>query len=99
MNGPERARFLSGHREASAHFDAHPSGVKRIPATLAVQNRTLASMTTLAWGRPSIGRDELARLLDRYRHLYVAWEPGAEVAWAKPYLDSMAELMTEIRLK
>jgi hypothetical protein len=38
-------------------------------------------------------------LLDRHRRLYVAWRPMAELSWAKPYVDLMAGLMTEIRLR
>jgi hypothetical protein len=99
VNAPERARLVSSHSQASGYFDAHRAGVRTIRAALAVQNRNLASQTTLAWGRPSIGRDELAALLERYRHLYLGWTPAAELSWAKPYVDSMAELMTEIRLR
>ena len=99
VNGPESARLASSHTWAGRYFDARRTSIREIPATLAIQNRNLASMTTLAWGRPSIRRDELATLLGRYRRLYVAWRPTAELSWAKPYVDLMAELMTEIRLR
>ena len=99
VNGPDSARLASSHTWAGTYFDAHRTSIREIPATLALQNRSLASITALAFGRPSIRRDELATLLGRYRGLYGAWRPTAESVWAKPYVDLMAELMTEIRLR
>jgi hypothetical protein len=88
-----------GHTDASAYFDAHPGDIREIPATLAVQNRNLASQTALAWGRPSIGQGELLAVFRRYRRLYptVRLDPG--LAWAAPYVAQMADLMQEIRPK
>jgi hypothetical protein len=99
VNDPERALLGSSHSRASAAFEARRSGVKAIPAVLAVQNRNLASRTTLAWGRPSIRREELTRLLARYRDFYAGRRPTAELRWAQPYVDLVAELTREVRVK
>ena len=99
VNEPDLAHLALNHVRASQYFDAHPSDIRRISATLAIQNRTLASQTTLAWGRPSIRRDELVILLHRYRGLYSSWQVHAELSWAKPYVDMMAELMQDIDTK
>src|SRR5438094_1255384 len=74
VNDPGVAHLALNHVPASRHFDAYPAQIKRIPAILAIQNRTLASQTALAWGRPSVRREELVRLLRRYRALYVSWK-------------------------
>lgn len=99
VNGPGALDLARGHTDASAYFDAHPGDIREIPATLAVQNRNLASQTALAWGRPSIGQGELLAVFRRYRRLYptVRLDPG--LAWAAPYVAQMADLMQEIRPK
>lgn len=97
VNEPGVADLVLNHSKASAYFDAHPSDVRRIRGTLAVQNRNLASQTALAWGRPSISRDELLAVFRRYRNLYSARRLAAIPSWARPYVDLMAELMQEIR--
>src|SRR5262249_37876728 len=97
VNEPALAPLALSHSGASQYVDAHPTRVRRIPATLAIQNRNLASQTTLAWTRPSIGRTELVALLGRYRSLYGRWKLSPEEAWARPYVDLMDALMREIR--
>lgn len=99
VSTPGLRHLALNHVKASRHFDARPSDIKRIPATLAIQNRTLASQTTLAWNRPSIRREELVILLSRYRDLYSSWKLPPSLSWAKPYVDMMAELMQSIRAK
>ena len=99
VNEPGLAHLALNHVRASEYFDAHPSDIKRIPATLAIQNRNLASQTALAWNRPSITQEELLNVWYRYRHLYSSRTLGARLSWAKPYVDLMAELMHEIHVK
>jgi len=99
VNEPGVPDLVLDHMRASEYFDAHPSDVRRIPATLAVQNRNLASQTALAWGRPSISRDELLAVFRRYRDLYSSPRLAAALSWARPYVDLMADLMQEIRPK
>jgi hypothetical protein len=87
------------HVDASRFVDAHPADVKRIPVTLSIQNRNLASQTTLAWGRPTIGAGELASLLNQHRRLYARWHADSESRWAEPYVRLMIQLMAEIDVK
>ena len=97
VNGPVALDLARHHAEASAFFDAHPGDIRAVPATLAVQNRNLASQTALAWGRPSIGRDELLAVFRRYRRFYRSVRLGVGLSWATPYVAQMADLMQEIR--
>jgi hypothetical protein len=99
VNEPGVAPLVLSQEKANEYFDAHLSGIRRIPATLAVQNRSLASQTALAWRRPSIGRDELVAVFRRYRNLYSSPRLAAMPSWARPYIALMAELMREIRPK
>jgi hypothetical protein len=99
VSEPELIQAALSHGHASRYFAARPpSEIRRMTGTLAIQNRTLASQTTLAWRRPSIGREELANLLHRYKRLYASWKLAPELSWARPYVDMMAELMQDIRL-
>ena len=99
VNDPVLARFVMSHVQASEYFDSHPTQVRRIPGTLSVQNRSLASRTALAWGRPNISGNELVAALHRYRDLYVSWPVPRGLGWARPYIERMAELMAELRLR
>ena len=99
VSGPGAPDLARNHTEASEYFDAHPADIRRIPAALAVQNRSLASQTALAWGRPSIGRDELLAVFRRYRRLYRSLRLDPGLSWATPYVAEMADLMQEIQPK
>jgi hypothetical protein len=99
VNEPRLASLALDHVEASGYFEAHPSSIRRIPATLAVQNRSLGSQTTLAWGRPTIAPGELVALLRRHRALYASWTPPAGLEWAAPCVAAMRELMCEIEIR
>jgi hypothetical protein len=80
------------HMRASAWVDGSPPGqVAWIPARLSLQNRTLASQTSLAYMRPDITRSQILRKLRRYRRLYRRWR-SAELTWARPYVEMMAAL-------
>lgn len=96
---PSLTPLLSNHVHASRYVDAHPAQVRRLPATLSIQNRSLASQTTLAWGRPTIHSSRLISLVAKYRGLYTDWRPPDGLQWAVPYVRLMAELMTEIRVR
>lgn len=99
VSEPALVPLARNHVKASQHFDRRPADIKRVSGTLAIQNRTLASQTVLAWHRPSIRRQELVTLLRRYRGLYGARAVRPELSWAKPYVDMMAELMREIHVR
>ena len=85
------------HMAAAMHFRAHPADVKRIPATLAIQNRHLGSQTTLAWRRPSIAPHQLVTLLGQHQKRYRSWRLPRDQQWARPYVDLMADLLSDIR--
>jgi hypothetical protein len=99
VHEPALVGLAASHVQASRYFDEHASRVTSIPARLAIQNRNLASQTTLAWRRPSIERDELVILLERHRGLYAAWKATPDLRWAQPYVDLMSELMQDIRVR
>jgi hypothetical protein len=99
LNTPALCPLAERHVRASEFFDTHPTQVEKIPKTLAIQNRSLASQTALAWRRPSISREETIEAFERYRDLYAGWKLRRELRWAQPYVDRMAELMDDIRVR
>jgi hypothetical protein len=96
---PELDSLVRSHLKAGAHFDAQRERIVRLPETLAIQNRNLSSRTALAWRRPSITRQELITKFRRYQQLYRSTTLPASLAWARPYVDGMAELMDDIRIR
>ena len=89
---------LLEHSAGSRWFEQAPVGaVHRIERRLSVQNRTLASQTSLAWRRPSMTRRELVRKFRGYQNLY-SRPVASDLAWCRPYLGMMAELMSRLRL-
>ena len=97
--GPGIKAPLGSHVEASRWFgDRIRSGdgsVKRVEAELSVANRSLASQTTLGQTRLAISRSELLRKFRRYKRLYHRRLPD-DLAWCRPYVAMMAELMNEL---
>ncbi|MGH7898631.1 MAG: hypothetical protein ACREQQ_11805 [Candidatus Binatia bacterium] len=91
--------LLENHMAASAWFDGvGKDRVRRIEERLSVMNRTLASRTSLGFGRPSIRPRELIRKLRRYRALYSApLAPGLE--WCRPYVSMMADLVGRLHVR
>jgi hypothetical protein len=101
VKGPGAKEILGNHVLASGWFEeelTRRSGrVKRIPGPLGVQNRTLASQTTLGHRRYVIGRSELIRKYRRYKRFYERPLPP-DLAWAQPYVAMMSELMDELQI-
>lgn len=99
VNTPELRPLTAHHTTACQYFDQHPDGVKRIAATLAVQNRNVASQTTLrkALSSPA-DRHKLAALVEEHRPLYTR-RLRRDLRWARPYFDEMVTLMAELRVK
>lgn len=91
--------ILRSHVRAGRYFDEHRERIVRIRATLGVQNRNVSSQTAMGWRRPSITREELVRSCDRHRALYASLALPPDLAWARPYVTEMAELMARLRLK
>ena len=90
--------LLMSHVKASDYFDSQKEKVKRIDGHLSIMNRTLASQTSMSWRKPSITKRELIRKFHHYKELYSRIELP-DLAWGKPYIKMMEELMGELRLK
>ena len=93
---PHNRGLLSNHVEASRWFEPRlmkpDGGLRRLDARLSVANRNLGSSTVLRRvNRPA----DLLRRLGPYRRLY-GRELRPELAWARPYVAMMAELMDEL---
>lgn len=90
---------LARHTQASRWAEGPgASRMRRLDARLSVMNRTLASQTSLAFTRPSIRRRELIAKYRAYRVLYRR-EPRPDVAWCRPYVEAMAQLMRRLTLR
>lgn len=91
--------LAESHMRASAWVDDAPAGrVAWIPERLSLQNRTLASQTSLGYGHPEVTRSQILRKRRRYRRLYRRWKT-AELAWARPYVEMMAALTERLELR
>lgn len=99
LNLPDLKPLTLSHATASRYFEAHATAIRRIPWTLAVQNRNLASQTTLNPKRRGVRRAELVMLFEKHRRLYDGWRPTAELEWVSPYVAEMRTLMGEIRVR
>jgi hypothetical protein len=99
VKGPGARDLLEGHVQASHWLEnEEPGALTRIERRLSAMNRTLASRTSLAVGRPSITRSQLIRKFHKYRKLYDRVNVP-ELAWAAPYLAMMSDLMAELRIR
>ncbi len=91
--------LAESHMRASAWVDGSAGGaVAWIPARLSLQNRTLASQTSLAYGRPAVTRSQLLRKHRRYRRLYRRWD-APELAWARPYVEMIGALTERLEVR
>jgi hypothetical protein len=104
VKSAETEPLLMSHVRASEWYGGEGAGrVKRIEGRLGIQNRTLAGYTSFHrtnLGRPkaSVTRSELIRKYVRYRKLYAGLEL-AELAWARPYIGMMSDLMAELKIR
>lgn len=97
--GPGMAPLALHHLDASRYFLTRPRELKYLPMALSMHNRSLASQTVLAKGRPTITRDELIETYERYRTLYAGTRLSRDLRWAEPYVASMSELMDELKMR
>jgi hypothetical protein len=95
VNGPAAAPCVNSHVVASGWFTAHPEHVRWLDAHLSVMNRTMASQTSF---RSVASRAAFRRKFRRYQVLYARPLPEA-LAWARPYVGKMADLMSGVRLR
>lgn len=75
--------------------------VAEIKTQLSINNRTLASQTSLRpTERPGeLDRERLLRRLHRYRQIYRRRRWWRDPAWSRPYVAMMAALMDEVRTR
>lgn len=96
---PQTEELLRRHVRASQWFVAGGGkSMKRIDRRLSVMNRTLASTTSLGGGDPRLTRAMLIRKFRRYRRLYRRRVPH-ELAWCRPYVAMMADLMERLEVR
>ena len=98
-NLPELRTAVTNHVWASGYFDANVGGVKRLDASLSVQNRNLASRSRLVGPGIELTRGSLIEKFRRYQKFYARLRLPPEVTWAQPDVAAMAELMHSIRLQ
>lgn len=98
-NTPAHAPLLLDHTEASRFAEEHPSRMPRLPLMLSVQNRNLASQTSLAWGQPTIRREDLLAAWRRHVDLYPRIRLAAGLAWAAPYVEQVADLTRSVQVR
>jgi hypothetical protein len=71
VKNPGVEPLLRSHMAASRWVESQGSGqVKKIGRRLSIMNRTLGSLTSLAFKRPVLSRRELIRKYENYKRLY-----------------------------
>jgi hypothetical protein len=100
VKGPGTRPLFNSHDVATEWFDGHGrrDDVRRIRECLSINNRSLASQTSL---RPTTRRGEIdrTRLVERlaaYKRIYRRRWWQREPTWSRPYVAMMAELMDEV---
>ncbi len=96
-NMPDVRSILRSHMRASDWFEQHSSSVKSLDTPLSIQNRNLASQTTLLFRTGVMTRARLVRRHRQYRALYA--RPRRHPAWCRPSIARMAELMEAIHVR
>jgi hypothetical protein len=89
---------FSSHVAASRWFpQQHADRIRVLPQRLSLHNRTMASITSLNYGRPSITPWRLRLRARAYSRLYRRWQAiPPELAWALPSLQRMKALMNRL---
>lgn len=84
------------HTRASRRYQGS-SQVCVLPDHLSIQNRSLASITSLGFGRRNFCRTDLLAKYRRYRRLYRAYAPPSpDAAWLAAPVAEMARLMDDL---
>jgi hypothetical protein len=97
-NSPSADSIVRSHMTASKWFEENGTSVKVLDVPLSLQNRNLASQTTLLFRRGLMTRSKLLRRHRQYRTLY-SKALRAFPAWCQPSIASMAELMQTIQIR
>ena len=99
VKSPTSMSGFGSHGAGSRYFDANKALVQRLPLHLNVQNRNLSSKSI---GKRDPKPPTPANLIERYRRfvaLYAGRKLPSEVAWARPYLNQVAKLTSELKLR
>lgn len=93
------SRCFTSHVAASHWFAQQPPDrIRVLPQRLSLHNRSLASITSLNYGRPTIHPRQLRRRARSYSRLYRRWRTLPEdLAWSRPALLQMEALMTRLK--
>jgi len=87
------------HVAASRRFGSGDVCVSFIPQKLSIHNRSLASITSMGFGKPTISTALLRRKADEYRRLYDQPLRAKELEWAKSEVAAMKDVMAELTLR
>ena len=87
------------HVKASRRFGAGDFRVSFIPRRLSIHNRTLASITSMGFGRPTISATALRKKADEYRRLYDHPGLAKGLEWAKSEVTAMKDVMANLKLR
>jgi hypothetical protein len=89
-------KLMRNHLLASSWFEPRVgSEIALLEPRLSVANRSIGSMTSLGTSKAMISRRRLLTKHRQYRRLYKR-PPPAELDWARPYLERMNRLMSEL---
>jgi hypothetical protein len=89
----DAAKALIGHMGASKAFGSPDFQVVEISERLSLHNRTLASITSMAFNKKRMSASELQRKACKYRRLYASPQLPRGLEWAASGIRRMAELM------
>jgi hypothetical protein len=97
-NQPDVRPLLSSHMKASDWFEQNDRAVTVLDVPLSVQNRNIASQTSLLFRYGVMTRSKLKRRHRQYRSLY-ATAARRLPAWCQVPIAQMAELMQALRVR
>ena len=97
--GEVDSRCFFSHVAASRWFQQQPlERIRVLPQRLSLHNRSIASITSLNFGKPSITTLQLRRREHAYNRLYRSWQKlPHELGWSLPSLSRMELLMSRLR--
>lgn len=97
--GSMEPRCFASHVAASRWFpQLQPQRIRVLPKRLSLHNRSLASITSLNYGKPFITPQQLRRRGRAYNRLYRRWRTvPPELAWGLASLQQMEALMVRLQ--
>jgi hypothetical protein len=92
---PDSERLV-GHMGASKGFASARMRIALLRERLSIHNRTLASITSLAFKKPQISTIHLKWKAAEYNRLYLKPYLPSGLEWTRPYVRRMVELAKEL---